>query len=74
MAKKKASLKTKTYLTPPDAINEVSHKPMSLQRGSNVASSTKIEAVIFVTYSKLEVANFKSARTRIEFRLSPLCR
>jgi len=66
MAKKNASLKTKTYLRPSDVINEVSHKPMSLQRGSNIVSNTKIEAVIFVTYSKLLVGNFKSARGRIQ--------
>ena len=66
MAKKNASLKTKTYLRPSAALNEVSHKPMSLQRGSNVVSNTKIEAVIFVTYSKLQMANFKSARARIQ--------
>jgi hypothetical protein len=34
--------------------------------GVDVVSNTKIEAVIFVTYSKLEEANFKSARARIQ--------
>jgi hypothetical protein len=39
---------------------------MSLQTGSDVASNAKIEVVIFATYSKLEVANFKSAQARIQ--------
>jgi len=41
VAKKNASLKTKAYLRPSDAINEVSHKPMSLQRGSKCSFERK---------------------------------
>lgn len=47
---KNASVKTKTYLRPSGAINEVSHKPWSLQTGPNVISNTKTAAAIFVTY------------------------